>query len=367
MRVLWWTYDFWPSIGGGEVIGAELALGLKGRGHELSVVTQEVHGLTGHDSFDGIPVARFPFHPVLAARDPETIAHLLGELRRLIHDFRPDLVHLHTLTHPAFFCARTMAGSSTPLLLTRHELFPPATEPPALTSQVMERASWVAGCSAAVLEDVRSRFPEMASRSSAILNGLAAPREPPSPPTFDPPLLLCLGRLAEQKGFHLALDALPRVRSRFSDVRLIMAGEGPAGNDLKARAARLGVADSVDFCGWIPPPRVFAAIQRASLVLVPSLHGEAFGLVALQAAQMARPVVAARTGGLPEIVVDGETGLLFEPGDAAGLARAVVALLARPDLARAWGEAGRARALEQFSGERHLDQYDRLYGRLAGS
>jgi len=367
MRVLWWTYDFWPSIGGGEVIGAALVRGLRDRGYELTVVTQVVNGLAERDSFDGIPVARFPFYATLEDREPAAVARLQRELRDLIREFRPDLVHLHTLAYSAFFCARTIADSPAPLLLTRHELFPRAPESGALATRLLKRADWVACCSKAVLEDVRERFPEVGPRSSAILNGMAPPELEPTLPPAGPPVLLCVGRLTEQKGFGLAIQALSRIRGRFPDARLVIAGEGLAAGALKREAAELDLGGAVEFSGWLAPPEVPAAIQRATVVIVPSLRSEAFGLVALQAAQMARPVIASRTGGLPEVVVHGKTGLLFEPGDADGLAEAVTRLLTRPDLSEAFGKAGRARALERFTGERYLNDYDRLYRELIGS
>ena len=366
MRVLWWTHDFWPSIGGAEVIGAQLARGLQDRGHELAVVTQAGDGLAERDSYFGIPVARFPYYAALEKRDPGAIARLQRDLRDHVRAFGPDLVHLHTLAYPAFFCARAIAGMATPLLLTRHDLFPWNPEAGALAPHLMKRTDWVACCSSAVLEDIRRRFPEVTPRSSAILNGLPPPALPFLPAPAGPPRLLCVGRLTEQKGFGLAIEALPRIRARFPEVRLVIAGEGPAASALKAETRRFGVAGAVEFAGWIAPAGVPAAIRNATVVLVPSVADEAFGLVALQAAQMGRPVVASRTGGLPEVVEDGETGVLFGPGDAAGLAEAVMMLLGRPGLAEAFGRAGRARALQRFTGERYLDEYDALYRELAG-
>jgi glycosyltransferase involved in cell wall biosynthesis len=367
MRVLWWTHEFWPSIGGAEVIGAQLARGLQARGHELGVVTQAGEDLAERDSYFGIPVARFPYYAALEKRDPAAIVSLQQDLRDHLHAFGPDLVHLHTLAYPAFFCSRAMAGSATPLLVTRHDLFPSDPEGGALAPHLLDRADWVACCSRAVLEDVRRRFPEVTPRSSAILNGMPPPALPQHPVPSGPPVLLCVGRLTEQKGFGLAIEAFSRIRGRFPGVRLVVAGEGPAAAALRAEASRLGVTGAVEFPGWIAPAEVPAAIRKAAVVLVPSLGGEAFGLVALQAAQMERPVVASRTGGLPEVVEDGETGFLFEPGDPAGLAEAVATLLGRPGLAEAFGRKGRARALERFTGERYLDEYDTLYREMARS
>jgi starch synthase len=104
-------------------------------------------------------------------------------------------------------------------------------------------------------------------------------------------------------------------------------------------------------------------INRCAVVVMPSLF-EPFGLVALQAAHLARSVVASRVDGLLEVVVDGETGLLVEPEDAEALAGAIARLLAEPELARRMGQAGRQRAQETFGWAAHLEAYEALYHRL---
>lgn len=365
MRVLWWTHDFWPSIGGIQVIGAELICGLHRRGFTLSVVAQGDEGLPERDDFHGIPLARFPFHSTLANRDLETMSELIAQLRAHVEEFRPDLVHLHCLTYPAFFLERVVPADSAPLLITRHAFLERGVERSGFALELLRRADWVACCSKAVLEEIRRLVPDIQARSSAILNGLAPPDLTPPPLPTGPPVLLAIGRLAAQKGFDLAIDAMGRLRERFPDIRMVVAGDGPVRDELERHASEAGLADRVEFPGWLPPSRVPHAIAASTAVLVPSRDEEGFGLVALQAAQLGRPVVAARSGGLPEVVAEGETGLLFRPGDADDLARAVTTLLAEPGLAQELGTAAVARARRCFGSERYLEDYDRLYRRLA--
>jgi glycosyltransferase involved in cell wall biosynthesis len=170
--------------------------------------------------------------------------------------------------------------------------------------------------------------------------------------------LLCIGRLIPIKGHLVLLRALAQARMRVPGIALDVAGRGPLEPALKSYARELGVEEAVRFLGFVSP--IESAVEEAAIVVVPSL-GEGFGMVALEAMERARPVIASAVGGLPEIVVDGETGLVVPPGDAEGLAEAMVALAG--DLARAseMGAAGRARALAEFPPERSADRIEELY------
>src|SRR4029077_14295619 len=172
--------------------------------------------------------------------------------------------------------------------------------------------------------------------------------------------LLCLGRLVAEKGFDLALEAFATVLDRFPNARLVIGGDGPEREKLQHQAITLGLVDSVEFAGRIPPEEVAHFIDEATLVLIPS-RLEGFGLVALEAALMARPVVAARVGGLPEVVLHQKTGLLVEHEDHEDLAEAITLLLDHPRTATMFGEAAQRRAKEVFSFERYVAAYDDLY------
>lgn len=178
------------------------------------------------------------------------------------------------------------------------------------------------------------------------------------------PKLLCIGRLIPIKGHLVMLRALAQARAHVPEVTLDVAGRGPLEPALKSYARELGLEEAVRFLGFVSP--VQRAIEDAAIVVVPSL-GEGFGMVALEAMERARPVIASAVGGLPEIVADGETGLVVPSGDAEALADAIVALAG--DLARAaeMGRAGRERALAEFPPERSAERIEELYVEALGS
>ena len=178
-----------------------------------------------------------------------------------------------------------------------------------------------------------------------------------SPPGAEP-TLLCVGRLIPIKGHLVILRALAQARARVPGVTLAVAGRGPLEPALKTYARELGLEDAVDFLGFVSP--VQRAIENAAIVVVPSL-GEGFGMVALEAMERARPVIASAVGGLPEIVSDGETGLVVPAGDAEALADAIVALAGDLDRAAAMGSVARKRALAEFPPDRSATRIEELY------
>jgi glycosyltransferase involved in cell wall biosynthesis len=178
------------------------------------------------------------------------------------------------------------------------------------------------------------------------------------------PRLLCIGRLIPIKGHLVLLRALSRARARVPAVTLGLAGRGPLEPALKAYARELGLEEAVRFLGFVSP--VQRAIEDAGIVVVPSL-GEGFGMVALEAMERARPVIASAVGGLPEIVADGETGLVVPSGDADALAEAIVALAGDPQRAARMGAAGRERALAEFTPERSVRRVEELYTGMLGA
>jgi len=178
------------------------------------------------------------------------------------------------------------------------------------------------------------------------------------PYTGGEPRLLCVGRLIPIKGHLVLLRALAQARTRVPAVTLDIAGRGSLEPALKSYARELGLADAVRFLGFVSP--VQKAIEDAAIVVVPSL-GEGFGMVALEAMERARPVIASAVGGLPEIVADGETGLVVPSADADALAEAIVALAGDLPRASEMGSLGRERALSEFTPEKCAARIDQLY------
>ncbi len=365
MRVLLWSEWFWPHIRGIEVLATNLMLALQERGYEVIVVaSQDYDSLPSEMRYKDIPIYRFPFWAALWSSNMDQFIEVRQRVAELKRTFKPDIVHLNFTGPGVFFHFHTAAAHPAPLLVTVCGALPRLSiGDDTLQGRILRSADWVTGISGAVLNDVRHLVPEITPRSSLIYIARAVPALSPAPLPRDKPQVLCLGHLAPEKGFDLALTAFASLVERFPQARLVIAGDGPARTELEQQATDLGIAEAVNFVGWVSPEKVPALLNSATAVVVPSRQ-EGFGLVALEAAHMARPVVATRVGGLPEVVVHEQTGLLVEKEDSKALAEAIAFLLDHPETARRIGEAARCRAREVFSWERCVDAYDDLYRNL---
>jgi glycogen(starch) synthase len=366
MRVLFWSETFWPVIGGAQLAAENLLLALQERGHRFIVITRrDSADLPQEAAFKGIPVYRFPFCSAYVRGDIGQVARARKEVARLKRTFAPELVHISGFGPSVLFHLETSHAHPAPSLMTLHgERYKEVVGGDTLQERVLRSAGWVAGCSAALLENARRLAPEITRRSSIIRNALPSPGLLPMPLPSTAPRLLCLGRLVREKGFDLALKALAAVLPRFPYVRLIIAGDGPERPALQRQTVELGLESFVEFTGWVAREDVPALMNQAVALVMPSRR-EGLPLVALEAAQMARPVIAARVGGLPEIVAHGQTGLLVDREDVAGLARAFSLLLENPELAVRLGRTARERVQTEFSWNVHVDSYERLYLRLS--
>jgi glycosyltransferase involved in cell wall biosynthesis len=172
------------------------------------------------------------------------------------------------------------------------------------------------------------------------------------------PVLGVVGRLSQEKGHRFLIAAMPDILAQEPQAQLLVVGSGPLEAELRAQVEASGLTGHVRFLGHVQD--VETAFSRMDLLVVPSLS-EAFSLVTVEGMMMELPVVGSRTGGIAEIIVDDETGLLVPPGDSAALADACRYLLSRPDVASRMGRRGRDRALAEFHPSQFIVRHEALY------
>ena len=299
---------------------------------------------------------------------PAATLRLARELRRR----RVALVHAHFF-YPTLVAIAASRIAGVPVVYTRHHsdhnLRLGKRRHVRLDGWAGRRASHVIAVSHAVKELMVAVEGVPASHISVVYNGMRPLPEPSkeelafarsSLGVDDRPLCLMIARLHEEKGHRVLFDALPTVLTRYGPVQCLLAGEGPHRAALEAEVLGRGLGDHVTFLGRrrdIP-----ALILLSRVVMLPSL-AESFGYAVLEAMSLGRPVVTSDTGGLPELVRDGVTGLVVPKGDHSALASALVAVLADRDLADRLAMAGPDWA-RQFSYDKMIEGYERVYRRL---
>lgn len=362
MKVLFWADLFWPYIGGAEVFGASLLRALSRGTAEFVIVTSHyTQDLPDRDSFEGIPVYRFPFRALASGHDLRRFREVANGLAQLQAGFNPDLIHVNGIGPSAAWLVRANRGSFAPTLLTlQQEVLPSQIESGTLLHRLLTSAERIVGVSRGVVQQVRTMLPGLAAKLSCIYNGVEPPPIIPARLPNDPPRLLCLGRLVPAKRIEWALEAVHRLRDRFPRVQLDIAGDGLERSRLEARSRELGLGNRVRFMGWLDPARVWETINLSTAVLMPSLR-EGLPVSGVQAAIMGRPVVATAAGGLADVVRNGESGILAPIDDFEGFVAALALILEDPQLAAGMGQAARMRAASTFEWKATVKGYEQLY------
>jgi glycosyltransferase involved in cell wall biosynthesis len=206
------------------------------------------------------------------------------------------------------------------------------------------------------------------SRTVTIYNGVDLDRFVPAPhrSAGGPPTILVVAHLIREKGVDVLLRAVARLDHR--SARLLVVGDGPELPQLRALATTLGIEDRTEFAGLRDD--VPSCLQKADIFVHPAIWAEAFGWTIAEAMASRCAVIASRTGGIPELIVDGETGMLVEPGDPEAIGSALTRLLESPELRARLGEGARRRVEERFSlkgcAARHVDWCERVAMEAAG-
>jgi len=347
----------WESPGGVQVHVRELGERLLARGHEvLALAPGAIPPPEPWMRAVGRPL------PLRYNRSVAPICPWPGSARRVgeaMRRFRPDVVHAHEPMSPSTSMF-ALLRSSAPVVATFHsaattsrlfDLAAPALRPLARRIAVRVAVSRVAE---------RFASSRLGGRYEIVPNGVPLDRFERARPIDLPGTrrLLFVGRLDERKGFPVAVRAFGRLAADLPDLWLVAVGDGPDREAVRLLPPQ--ARGRVQLVGRVDNRELAPYYAAADALLAPSLGGESFGVVLVEAMASGVPVVASDIAGYDEVVRDGVDGLLVPPGDPAAAARAVRRVLDDPDLARGLAEAGRARSRE-FSWERVTDRLESIY------
>jgi glycogen(starch) synthase len=196
-----------------------------------------------------------------------------------------------------------------------------------------------------------------------ISHGVGCPPKDPRPVQQGAPLIAFQGRLVSTKGVSVLLEAARILHQQGRVFELLIIGEGPGRSHLEELAKNLGIAPCVNFAGRLPVPQLDAALSRSTVLVVPSLGGEVFGLVLAENMVRGIPVLASDLGSFVEVL--GDSGRTFRRGDASDLARQMALLLDDRAQAAALGERARERVLGFYAERNMIERHARMYDDLA--
>ncbi len=386
-----------PVNGIGRVVHA-LATGLGRLGHEVHVLTRGHDVIDRVDFEDGVWVHRMvPKHHrlpegVVVTQGLWDYAATLADEALRIHRHRPlDLVQAPNwstegiavmvdgrlpLVVGLYTPLATVAELDTPLAAGRRKGDPEVPTLIELERLTYRRAPHFLACGPAIVEEIETAYGVTLGdeRVGFVPHGIADRAGTVEPEHWAGRVeVLFVGRLEDRKGIDTLLAAIPGVVRAHPEVGFTIVGEDSRpmtdGRTHRQRfeqsKAWAEVADHVRFLGRVPDEDLYRLYAGCDVLVAPSRY-ESFGLILLEAMQFAKPVIASATGGMAEIVEDGETGLLVPPGDAAALARAIEDLVSSGERRSRLGAAGRERFERWYRSEVMVEGANRFYDDILG-
>jgi glycosyltransferase involved in cell wall biosynthesis len=273
-----------------------------------------------------------------------------------------DHVHVHFANRAAHTAVFLKEISGIPFSVTAHgQDFMKDLGSDDLLREICAAAEFVAAETDYSRDLLRQRCPDSATKIHRVYNGIDLKRFPmprdvterPAVAPYRPPRIVSVGRLVAFKGFDDLIDACAELARRRIEFVCDIIGDGPQRETLQAKIEQLDLSSRVNLLGSLSQGAVLEKLQAADIFALPSTTDaqgatDVFPTVILEAMASARPVVSTRLAGIPELVVDGETGTLISAGDSTALAQALEQLLRDPDLRLRFGHAGRARIEQHF-------------------
>lgn len=381
-RIMILSWEYPPrTVGGLARHVHDLSCALASSGNEVHVITCPVTGRGVYNLERGVHVHRIHSDRLTAENFMEWVRQLNDSMAdmadKLVNNFGNfDLVHAHDwLVGTA--AEKICNQHGLPLIATIH-----ATEHGrnrglytelqrhihSLEYKLAQQATLVIGCSRYMGQEISRLFNQPSNKIKIIPNGVepenitAGLENSPSHIEDRDKNIVFIGRLVPEKGVQILIEALPLIQQAAGPARLIIAGKGPYKTELVNLAHRVGVAEQVDFIGFVDDQKRNRILNEAAVTVFPSLY-EPFGIVALEAMAAGVPVVVSDTGGLHDVIEHGVDGYRTPPGDTYMLANYIVELINNPELAKQFTQRARRNLFVKFNWEQIASMTLKVYDR----
>jgi len=346
------------NLSGGEVQLLNLCKGLRAQGHNCFIACPKDSKLFLKSREKSFFVQKLPKRGVFGII-------LILELIKIIKSRNIDIVHLHSYSvyRPGSIAAK-LAGAKGLVLTRRMDfnlpknfinkiVFKKMVDKIIAVSEAVRKAVIAAGVEPSKIITIHDSvdLENFTLKSSAETLGVQEPKKPK--------LVGTVANLCKRKGIKFFLEAAAKVIEKEPSTKFIIVGDGPLKNKLKFYANNtLHLSKSVIFTGFKEDIR--DTLKNIDIFVLPSLK-EGLGVAILEAMAFCLPVIATKTGGIPESVVDGVTGLIVSVGDSKMLAEKIIYLLDNPKIAKKMGENGRKRVEEEFDNKRTVPRHEEVY------
>ena len=385
MKILQIAERFPPAIGGVETHVYNISKGLVDRGSEVVVYCSNLAASNANSvlpakylnhEIDGIKVRRFPAFKLVKSIETTIMPSMLFALLR---EENIDIIHAHSYGYFPIHCSYLPSKMKrVPIVFTPH--FSVETTVPSairkiydyslgkLSLQSADRIITITRTEKGELE----RITGLSSKISVIPNGVnAALFENQTlgikfkrKYRLQKDIVLFVGRLAYSKGLTYLVKAIPNVIEQYPDVHFVFVGKDwGVKSALIYQAKKLGVADSIVFTGPLFGDEFLGAYLAADVFVLPSIAGEAFGIVLLEAMAAGKPLIASNVGGICDLVINNINGFLVPPADVGALTEKILTLLKNKKLASHMGEVNKEKA-RNFSWEKIVTRLEEVYHQL---
>jgi len=298
------------------------------------------------------------------------------QLKKIIKNQGIDLLHAH-VWNPASCRYGFLAANSTktPIIITEHDPFPLPYLKNIFKKSALKKTKKIITVSHNNQKILQHLYPEFNSKISVISNGIdinwwqsqslrftdedkKTIKEELFWAKADTFIITTVAELHERKGINYLIEAIPAIAAQYPNIKLVITGDGPEREKLEKLRKKLKLEKHITFLG--KQKEIPKILRSSDLFVLPSLR-EAFGLVNAEAMISKLAIVATRVGGIPEIISDGETGILVERENPLALSKAIVKLIEAPEKRKKMAESGYQRVLAQFNAEKMAELYENEY------